>query len=81
MPTKRDPEALRQRRRAALGTRVRELRADRGWTQEELAHRTGFDRKSVNRVETAAYSPTVDRIFVLADALGVTASELLDGVD
>jgi transcriptional regulator with XRE-family HTH domain len=81
VPTKRDPEALRQRRRAALGTRVRELRADRGWTQEELAHRTGFDRKSVNRVETAAYSPTVDRIFVLADALGVTASELLDGVD
>jgi transcriptional regulator with XRE-family HTH domain len=42
---------------------------------------TGFDRKSVNRVETAAYSPTVDRIFMLADALGVSASELLAGVD
>lgn len=81
MPTRKDPEALRQRRRSALGSRVRQLRTDLNWTQEDLAHQTGFDRKSINRLETAAYSPTVDRLFFLADALGVSLSELVAGVD
>jgi transcriptional regulator with XRE-family HTH domain len=74
MPTT-DPELLR--RRAALAETVRRLREGHGWTQEELAHQAGFDRKSVNRIENAAYSPTVDRLFVLAAALGLTASEIL----
>jgi transcriptional regulator with XRE-family HTH domain len=65
------------RRRKALGARVRALRSERGWTQEQLAHHTGFDRKSVNRIENAAYSPSVDRLFLLADALGVPAADLL----
>lgn len=73
MPTV-DPQTLR--RRAAFGDAVRRLRQERGWTQEELAHRTGFDRKSVNRIENASYSPAVDRLFPLADALGVAVSAL-----
>lgn len=67
-----------QRVRAALGDAVRRLRLERGWTQKELAHHAGFDRKSINRVENAAYSPTVDRIVMLARALDVSAADLLD---
>ena len=70
-----DPDALRVR--ARLGDTVRKLRQQKGWTQEELAHRAGIDRKSVNRVENATYSPTVDRLVVLARALDTTAGDLL----
>lgn len=73
------PLPLRQR--AAFGETVRRLRQERGWTQEDLADRVGFDRKSINRVENAAYSPSVDRLFALANALGVTPSELLADAD
>lgn len=74
MPTA-DPDV--QRVRAALGEAVRRLRHEHGWTQEELAHQAGVDRKSINRVENAAYSPTVDRVVLLARALDVTAADLL----
>lgn len=73
--------ALRDRRRQALGASVRQARLERGWTQEQLAQETGFDRKSVNRVETGAYAPSVDRLFVLAEALGTTAARLLAGIE
>lgn len=64
-----DPET--RLRRVRLGEAVRRLRQERGLTQEELADRAGVDRKSINRLENAAYSPAVDRIYLLAAALGV----------
>lgn len=77
MPTRRSA-ALAQRRRVWLGENVRAARLSLGWTQDELAHHAGIDRKSVNRLENAAYSPSVDRLFLVADALGVRGSDLLD---
>jgi ribosome-binding protein aMBF1 (putative translation factor) len=73
-----DPEVLRLR--SQFGATVRRLRQGKGWTQEDLAHRTGFDRKSINRIENASYSPAVDRLFPLAAALDVTAADLLADV-
>lgn len=64
-----DPET--RRRRAALGDTIRALRQQRGWTQEELASRGGFDRKWINRLENGSYSPAVDRLYPLAAALEV----------
>jgi len=69
-----DPRVAERRRH--LGEAVRRLRLERGWTQEELADRAGFDRKSINRLEQAAYSPSVDRLYPLADALGVSVGSL-----
>jgi ribosome-binding protein aMBF1 (putative translation factor) len=77
--SRRSP-ALASQRREALAERVRDLRVARGWSQEQLAARAGLDRKTVNRLENATYSPAADRLFVLADALGVAASELLAGI-
>ena len=73
-----DPDIVRLR--GQFGETVRRLRQARGWTQEELAHRTGFDRKSINRIENASYSPSIDRLFPLAAALGVAAADLLADV-
>jgi putative transcriptional regulator len=55
---------------------VRARRKALGLSQEKLAERAGCDRQSINRVENAAYSPSLDRVFLLANALGVSLAEL-----
>lgn len=78
------PNLSVQRRRLAFGQVVRIRRKALGLSQEKLAERAGCDRQSINRVENAAYSPSLDRVFRLADALGVSLSELFaefDAVD
>lgn len=69
-----DP-ATRDRSRL-FGQVVRAHRLHRGLSQEQLAQKAGCDRQSVNRVENAAYSPSLPRILRLADALGVTPADL-----
>lgn len=55
---------------------VRAKRKSLGLSQEKLAEKAGCDRQSINRVENAAYSPSLDRVFKLADALGMSLSDL-----
>ncbi|WP_433274715.1 helix-turn-helix domain-containing protein [Actinosynnema sp. CS-041913] len=43
---------------------------------EQLAEATGFDRKTVDRVENGRHSPGLDRVFVLAEELHVEPAEL-----
>jgi putative transcriptional regulator len=60
---------------------VRAKRKALGLSQEKLAEKAGCDRQSINRVENAAYSPSLDRVFKLADALGMSLSDLFDEFD
>jgi putative transcriptional regulator len=60
---------------------VRAKRKSLGLSQEKLAEKAGCDRQSINRVENAAYSPSLDRVFKLADALGLSLSDLFDEFD
>lgn len=39
--------------------RVKELRASRGWTQEDLARATGVSRQSINSIERNRYVPSL----------------------
>jgi transcriptional regulator with XRE-family HTH domain len=71
---------LEAERRQALGVVVRRRRAVLELSQEALARRAGCDRQSINRVENAAYSPSLDRVVLLADALGVDVGELFADV-
>jgi putative transcriptional regulator len=59
-----------------FGEVVRVRRRALGLSQEKLAERAGCDRQTINRVENAAFSPSLPRIFRLADALGVTPADL-----
>jgi transcriptional regulator with XRE-family HTH domain len=63
-------------RRLEFGHRLRVLRAVRSLTQERLGERAGLDRKTVNRIENGRYSVSLDRIFLIADALQVHPGEL-----
>ena len=62
---------------------IKKLRLDRGWTQGELAKRTGYADKSViSRIENGKVDLTTRQVRIFAEAFGVTASELMgdDGV-
>lgn len=63
--------------RAAFGARVRELRQERGWSQEGFAHHANLDRTYVSGIERGTRNPTLDIIYRLAEALGVPAADLL----
>jgi putative transcriptional regulator len=68
------PRLVDQRRR--FGVRVRQVREQRGLTQERLGELAGVDRKTVNRIETGVHSILLDRLFALADALKIPPAEL-----
>ncbi|WP_456598816.1 helix-turn-helix domain-containing protein [Blastococcus sp. SYSU DS0616] len=68
---------VRTARRKALGQAIRTRRQSLGLSQEQLADRAGIERKSVSRVETGAYSPSVDSLWSISDALEVPLHALL----
>lgn len=71
------PNPAVQAHRRAFGRAVRIRRVGLGLSQEKLAERVGWDRQSINRIENAQFSPSLDRVFLLAAALGVSACRLL----
>lgn len=63
-----------------LGKRTRSLRLDRGWTQEELAHRTGLNRSYMSEVERGKSDVSLSTLQKIAKTLGISLAELLTGV-
>ena len=49
-----------------MNNRLRVLRAERDWSQAELALRLGVSRQSVNAVETGRYDPSLPLAFRIA---------------
>lgn len=62
--------------RLAFGRRIRELRRDREFSQEELAERTGLHWTYVSGVERGQRAPSLDVVGRLANGLSVTLAEL-----
>jgi transcriptional regulator with XRE-family HTH domain len=71
------PTTLPSQRLALL---IKTLRKQRGISQEALAERAGLHRNFISLLERNASQPTVDTLFRLADALGVTAVELVSRI-
>ena len=59
-----------------LANRLREARAERGWTQAELAERVGVTRKTINTVENGVFTPSTILALRLAQAMGTTVEAL-----
>ncbi len=49
-----------------MKNRLRELRAERGWSQADLAQRLEVSRQSVNAIETGKFDPSLPLAFRLA---------------
>jgi transcriptional regulator with XRE-family HTH domain len=62
---------------AAFGRVVRELRVAKGLSQEQLAERANLHRNFVSLVERGLTKIALDSLYLLADALEMSASELL----
>lgn len=61
-----------------LGARIAELRKERGWTQRELAERTGITPTYVSEIENARTKNVGSAILLeIADALGASLDYLL----
>jgi len=57
--------------------KLKELRLERGLSQGDLAERIGVQNYTIGNWERDRAEPSIDAIVKLADALGVTADELL----
>ena len=64
-----------------FGTRVRELRKLRGWSQEEFALSIGLDRSYVGGVERGERNVSLENICLIATALGIPTSSLFEEWD
>ena len=58
--------------RVAFGHRVRRIREQRGFSQEQLAELAGIHRTYMSSVERGQRNIGLDNIAALADALGVS---------
>jgi transcriptional regulator with XRE-family HTH domain len=68
-----------QRHRRLLGESVRAKRKEAGFSQEKLAEKAGLSTVFISRIERGVESPSVDNVVKIAKALGVKASDLVDG--
>lgn len=61
-----------------LAKRLKEIRSEKNWSQEELAYRSEMTLSQIARIETVRINPTVSTIFKIARALEVRPSELFN---
>lgn len=73
-------EAAFQRGHEELGRVLRDLRQGRGWTQAEVAKRSGLSVGFLSQLELGRRKPTLETLLTLADCYDMLLTELLDGV-
>ena len=59
-----------------IRNRVKELRQQRGWTQQQLAEAVGVSRQSVNSIERNRYVPSLLLALALAQVFGCPTDEI-----
>ena len=55
-----------------MNNRLKVLRAERSWSQQDLAERLGVSRQSVNAIETGKYDPSLPLAFRIADLFALS---------
>lgn len=60
-----------------LGSNIKALRLQRGWTLDELAERAGVSRAMLSDIERDAKNPTIKVVCQIAETFGYTVSQLL----
>lgn len=60
-----------------FGERIKMLRKERSWSQEQLAHETGFHRTYIGMIERGERNPSLININVFAETFEMSVSELM----
>ncbi len=61
-----------------IGVRIKEIRQQKGLTQQELAAELDYEKSNMSRLESGNIDPRASTLNKVAKALGVTLSELMD---
>ena len=64
-----------------MTNRLRVLRAERRWSQADLAERLGVSRQTVNAVETERYEPSLSLAFKIARLFAQPIEEIFADAD
>ena len=59
-----------------MNNRLKVLRAERDWSQSDLADRLAVSRQSVNAIETGKYDPSLPLAFRIAELFGLAIEEI-----
>lgn len=62
-----------------MKNRLKVLRAERDWSQAELADRLGVSRQTVNSIETGKYDPSLPLAFAIGRLFGQSVEEIFSG--
>ena len=61
-----------------MKNRIRVLRAERQWSQADLAERVHVSRNSINSVENGKFDPSLPLAFRIADAFGLRIEDVFE---
>ncbi len=61
-----------------MKNRLKVLRAERDWSQQDLADRLGVSRQSVNAIETGKYDPSLPLAFTIAETFAMSIHEIFE---
>lgn len=59
-----------------MKNRIRVLRAEKGWSQADLAERVQVSRNSINAVENGKFDPSLPLAFRIADVFGLKIEDV-----
>lgn len=61
-----------------MKNRIRVLRAEREWSQAEVADRLGIARQTVNALETGKYAPSLPLAFKISKLFAKPVEDIFD---
>lgn len=64
-----------------MKNRLRVLRAEREWTQQDLAERVGVSRQTIHSIESGRYDPSLPLAFGLARVFDLAIEKIFDPGD
>jgi putative transcriptional regulator len=59
-----------------ITNRVKELRGERGWTQQQLAEAVGVSRQSINSIERNRYVPSLQLALKFAEVFALPTDDI-----
>jgi putative transcriptional regulator len=60
----------------SIRNRVKELRGQQGWTQQQLADAVGVSRQSINSIERDRYVPSLQLALTFSQVFGCSTDEI-----
>ena len=61
-----------------MNNRIKALRAEAGWTQEDLALQIGVSRQTINAIEKEKYDPSLPVAFRIAHTFDLPLEKIFD---